>query len=247
MAQGSRIDEARAAIAFLTRLPVGGRTCALPDCAWAFPLAGLLAGLAGALVWLLAGTLNLPAAAAGLLALAAMALLTGALHEDGLADMADGLGGSTRERRLDIMRDSRIGSFGVLALIFALGLKLAALLALPGEAVPAALVAAAGLSRALAVALLCLLPAARVDGLGASAAAPAPAQALVALGLALLAALALFGPAACLAALFCAGLAAAAVAVTARRAFGGQTGDVLGAQIVLAETAALLALAAIES
>lgn len=239
---GTPLQQALVALTFLTRLPLRAPHLNLAACAWAFPLAGLVVGLASGLAFLAATGLGLNTIAGALIALAAGMLLTGALHEDGLADTADGLGGRDRERRLEIMRDSRIGSFGVLALMVTVGLKLSALASLPAGQVMPALIGAAILSRAFAVPSLCLLPPARDDGLGASAARPAAAQAWIALALAIAVLLLLFGAGQGLRVLLWAGLAAAAVAIAARRIFGGQTGDVLGAQIMVAETAALLAL-----
>ena len=122
------------ALQFLTRLPapawVGYEDAWLHQSVRHFPLAGLLVGLFGTAVLTLALAL-LPAAVAVLLSMAATIWLTGALHEDGLADTCDGLGGTvSRERALEIMKDSRIGSYGTIGLILALGLKAAALTAL---------------------------------------------------------------------------------------------------------------------
>jgi len=238
-----------AAAVLLTRLPVRLSEAAAARgarAAWAYPLVGAgLGALAGA-VFAAALALGLPPGPAAALALAAAAALTGALHEDGLADSADGLwGGWTRERRLEIMRDSRIGAYGVLALVFSLLLRWSALAALaaPLPAI-AALVAAGGTSRAAMVWVWAALPPARADGLAAGAGQPGPATALLA-GVAVLPALVLLPPVAALAALAAAGLAATALARAARARIGGQTGDVLGAVQQTAETATLLALAAI--
>src|SRR5690606_40192087 len=113
------------------------------------------------------GWLGLPSGPAAALALAAAMLMTGCLHEDGLSDVADGIGGgSTRERKLEIMRDSRIGSYGTAALVISLLLRWSALAALAGPAqVFAAFIAAHCASRALPGALMHVLPPARADGL----------------------------------------------------------------------------------
>src|ERR1700760_415860 len=122
-------DEFLAAFTFLTRLPLGSAHTDVPppslaDASGAFPLVGLVIGAIGGIAYAIASALALPALAAALIAIAATALITGALHEDGLADTADGFGGgATREMKLEIMRDSRIGTFGVLALIFSIGLR----------------------------------------------------------------------------------------------------------------------------
>ena len=141
------------AVAFFTRIPVSampGAEWSLADAAWAFPLVGAGIGAIIALVFLIGELLRLGDWPSALLALLAGLLVTGALHEDGLADTADGLfGGGDRSRRLAIMRDSRHGTFGVLALILSISLRAAALAQI-GEVVSAglALIAAHAMSRA---------------------------------------------------------------------------------------------------
>ncbi|OWJ67206.1 adenosylcobinamide-GDP ribazoletransferase [Inquilinus limosus] len=245
------LRDLRVAACFLTRLPVpwppGAPADALARSMRLFPLAGAGIGLAAGLVWALALWLGAPALVAALLALTALALLTGALHEDGLADVADGFGGGrSRERALEIMRDSRIGSYGTLALVLSVGLRAAALAALardPWGGV-AALAAAGAVSRATCPALLAWLRPARPDGLGAGAGRPPSEAVLTALGLALCFALLLLGLRHGLAALALAVLVSWALAGVARRRIGGQTGDVLGAAQQLAEVAVLCAAAA---
>ncbi len=233
----SRRDELAGAFMLLTRLPVARFArgpAAAADCVWAYPLAGAAAGAVGAAVFAVAG-MAVPATVAAILAVGATVLVTGGLHEDGLADTADGFGGGrTRLRKLEIMRDSRIGSFGALALMLSLGLRVSALAQLGHPA--AALIAAGASARGAMIAVLWCLPAARADGLAAPLAALRPGTALA--GLALAAALAM--PA--LGALPAAFGAAAIVAVIARRQIGGYTGDVLGAAEQAAECAALTAL-----
>lgn len=215
--------------------------------AWGWPLIGAGLGLWAAAVGGLALWLGLPPVLAAGLALAAQVAATGALHEDGLADCADGLwGGGTPARRLEIMRDSRLGSYGALALVFGLGLRWAALAALftaGWAAGAAALLAAGALSRAVMPALMAALPPARADGL--SRAAGRPGRGTVALGgaLAVLLAWAALGAFPFAAVTSCLALALAWGAA-ARAKLGGQTGDVLGAGQQLAEIAVLLALAA---
>lgn len=228
------------ALALLTRLPLPR----LPDAAfdsqaravWAFPFVGLVVGGSAAVAASLAPT---PAIGAGL-ALAAMALLTGALHEDGLADTADGFwGGMTKERRLEIMKDSRIGAYGVLALILVTGLRFAAIAA---AGLPALIVAACA-SRGVIPALMAWMPHARADGLSRSVGTPGAAPAIAAIALSALISLVILGAPA-LKALLAAALVAGAVAWIARRKIGGQTGDVLGAVQQLSETAILIVLVA---
>jgi adenosylcobinamide-GDP ribazoletransferase len=228
------------AVQFLTRLPVRvaftpAGMAAAPG--W-FPLVGMGIGAAAAAVHA-AALLVWPAPIAVLLCLAATLLLTGALHEDGLADTADGLGGgATRERALDIMRDSRIGTYGAVALILAVGLKVAALMALP--VVAAALIAAHGLSRFSSVLVMATSPYAREAGAASGMAAPHLALPC-ATALACVALLAwAFGGVAALGAL--AGLAAAHLALrrVAERRLGGYTGDTLGAVQQVSEVAIYL-------
>lgn len=241
------LSELHLAATFLTRVP-------LPDCGLLppgslarsmrlFPLVGAGIGLGAGLVFVLAHAV-LPPLAAALLAVLAGVLLTGALHEDGLADTADGMGArGGRDQRLEVMRDSRSGAYGVLALVFSIGLRAAALAAAPSAlAGLGALVAAAAWSRALIPASMQIMPPARADGLGAGAGQPDATIAATAamLGIALaLAGLGLAAPLAVLAAL----AAAWGVVVLARRMLGGFTGDVLGAIQQMAEAAVLLAAA----
>lgn len=239
----ARGRELGAALGLLTRLPLGrwpmpADAAGFARAAWAYPLVGALAGgVAGGAQALLVA-FGLPPALAAPWSLAVLLLLTGALHEDGLADMADGFGGGRdRARKLAIMRDSRIGSFGALALLLSLFLRGAALALLPS---PLLMMAAAGaLSRAALLVPLGLLPPARADGLAAGL-----GRAGVAPGLAVGAALAflLLPPGGAFSALLAAVLAGLGVALLARRQVGGHTGDVLGGCAVLAECAVLTAL-----
>jgi len=238
-----------AAVGLLTRLPVpldGDRAMARGGAAaWAFPLAGALVGAMAGAVWALAAWLGLPQPVAAGLAVATSVIVTGALHEDGLADSADGLwGGWTRDRRLAIMRDSRIGSYGVVALILSLGLRAGALAALPPTLAPPALIACGALSRGAMVGLWAVLPPARRDGLSAGTGRPRPATAALALALGVAVGVLACGSAGLGAAM--AGLGGAAVVGTIARAkIGGQTGDILGAAQQVADIAALLALVAL--
>jgi adenosylcobinamide-GDP ribazoletransferase len=241
------------AVQFLTRLPtpaVEGFQLDWPVRAARFyPLIGQLVGLLAGAVWLLAGTLWPPTVAAAL-AVGAAVLITGAFHEDGLADTADGLGGGqTRERKLSIMKDSRIGTFGSVALWGVLILRVLALAALAPWLGALALVTAHGAGRAAAVLAMRLTP--YVGDHDAAKGRPADARVGVyetlfaaAWGLVpLLALAAAFGPARAGFAVLLGGAAAVWLALAARRAVGGHTGDVLGGVEQVVETAVLLAAA----
>lgn len=255
MDKSGRMAEAHLAFVFLTRLPLprlseaAART-PLARAVWAFPLVGVVVGLITAGALHLAHLLDLPAAVAVLLAIAAGLLATGALHEDGLADVADGFGGgATKERKLEIMRDSRIGTYGVLALLVAVGLRWAALTALLETAgvaaASAAVVMAAVLSRTAVPLAMAMLEPARGDGLGATAGRTEAAPVAVAVALAAAAAWLLL-PHALLAPVFAFGLIAVLlVAGLARRHIGGQTGDVLGAVEQVAGLTVLVTLVAL--
>ncbi|HSV30376.1 MAG TPA: adenosylcobinamide-GDP ribazoletransferase [Candidatus Omnitrophota bacterium] len=233
------------AAAFLTRLPLpdlgpvaeGGLARAMRG----FPLVGGGLGILAGLVFMAAHSV-LPAALAAVLAVLALVLLTGALHEDGLADTADGLGArGDRERRLEVMRDSRSGAYGVLALIFSIGIRAVALAQAPsGAAGLGALVAACALGRALVPAAMQVMPPARPDGLGAMAGVPDASVAALAAVLGLMLTVAGMGQAAPVV-IVSAVAAALAVVAVARRALGGYTGDVLGAVVQAAEAAVLVA------
>ncbi len=234
-----------AAVVFLTRFPLprASRSAAtIAESAWAFPLVGAAIGLSSGLVFVLARAFHLGAAAAALLALLAGFLLTGAMHEDGLADTADGLGGGRdREEALAIMRDSRLGTYGVAAISLSIGLRAAALSAIAAP-IPAlsALLAAHAVSRALLPLAALALPPARKEGQGAAFAQKGLLGPFAAAALALLFALAALGPVKGFLGLGLAGLFSLAVGALARRRIGGYTGDVLGAMEQVGEIAMLL-------
>ena len=169
--------DVRDALRFFTRAPLGDPSRAAPldmnRVAWAAPVAGAAVGLAGALVLALTAKLGLPAFLRAGLATAALVVATGGLHEDGIADVADGFGGgATRADKLEIMRDSRIGAYGAIALTLFAPLRVAALAAaLDGGLwrAAAALILVAALSRSAALTPLALLKPARADGAGAAA------------------------------------------------------------------------------
>lgn len=226
--------------------PDGPETPNMARALRAFPLVGIGIGVASAAIYAIAYHLSVPPFAAALCALAASAFLTGVLHEDGLADFADGLaGGQSPDDRLRIMDDSRIGAAGGLALLFAVGLKTAALstLGTPGAAAAALIAAGAG-SRAIFPLVMTRLPAARPGGLGALVGAPSGDVTLAALVIGGVAMVLFLGFGSGLVGILVAGLAAAAVSALALRSLGGYTGDVLGAIQQVVEVAILLAAAA---
>jgi adenosylcobinamide-GDP ribazoletransferase len=248
-------------IRFYSRLPVPrlpGETDihALPDFRMiprALPLAALVIALPAALTLLLGGLVDLSPALAATLAVTVLVLTTGGLHEDGLADSADGLfGGHSPERRLEIMKDSRIGAYGALALGLSLLLRVTALAAIleaaGGWAAGAALLSAAICSRTGGIAILTVLPPARRDGAAAAVGRPEPGSVWLALALAGgLAAALTFATALPLAGLVVGlgigALGLAGVIRLARALIGGQTGDIVGAGQQTAEIAVYLGFA----
>ncbi|MFO1155012.1 MAG: adenosylcobinamide-GDP ribazoletransferase [Rhodospirillales bacterium] len=211
-----------------------------------FPLIGVGIGTCAALALLASFHIGLHPLACALIALAVAALVSGALHEDGLADFFDGLGGGhTVEQRLTIMSDSRLGSFGALSLVFATIIRAAILSGLfSPDTAALALIAGATVSRATLPGLMRWLEPVRPGGLGAEAGRPEPTKIALAVLIALVTALLTVGFWGAMSALVAALVAAALVGFVARQKLGGQTGDVLGAAQVLAEIAVLAAIAA---
>ena len=233
------IRDILSALGLLTRFPVNLTEAPAPRAAWAWPLAGLLVGLLAAGGGAFGLWLGLVPGVVAALVLGIEAAATGGLHEDGLADCADGFwGGQDRARRLEIMKDSRVGSYGVLALGLVLLARWAALTALVDGGHWGALIAAEALSRAAMAGVMAGLPNARGRGLSASHGAPEGETVAIAAALALGLAGMMAGwaaPAMAIAAL----AAAAGVGAVARAKIGGQTGDVLGAAQQMALVAAL--------
>lgn len=233
------------AFALLSRLPLPNHRGTGAASAWAWPLVGAMLGALGAALASGALCLGVTPGVTAALVLALGAMLTGGLHEDGLSDTADGLyGGWTKARRLEIMKDSRVGSYGVLALVLvtlARWAGLTAVLVYGGHW--AALVATGALSRAPMALVMVLLPNARGEGLSHATGRPSPAVALVGLALAVVIAGALTGWTA-VPLVFAALGGTVALAFSALRRIGGQTGDILGAAQQLAEVACLAVLSA---
>jgi adenosylcobinamide-GDP ribazoletransferase len=223
------------AIAFLTRLPVPARGIPnLNRAAVYFPLVGLLVGAIAAVTRALADEALQPLPAT-LLAVAAAIIVTGALHEDGLADVADALGAhTTRESRLEILKDPRVGTFGALALILATGITTTTIATLDTEHAARALVISHVLARWAILPVSRALQPAR-EGAGSLLRVTTPAL-LTATALAIAVTLAVSLDAAT--ALLAAALAATATAAVLQRTLGGITGDGYGATAKLAELAA---------
>ncbi|HTQ32591.1 MAG TPA: adenosylcobinamide-GDP ribazoletransferase [Stellaceae bacterium] len=242
-------DQFLLATSVLTRLPVPPavpQECTVAEASWAFPAVGAGIGMVAAIVLFMAASFNVGEASSALLALVAGGLLTGALHEDGFADTLDGFGGgSNRDEKLAIMRDSRSGVYGILALVFSIGLRAAALVAI-GSPIEAslALIAAHAASRAALPAVMWRLAPARADGLGAMAGKPGLASVIVAAAIGAFVALGMLGPIRGAVAFVLMGFGTAAMAHLAKRQIGGYTGDVLGAIQQIGEIAMLLVAAA---
>ncbi|MGM0662102.1 MAG: adenosylcobinamide-GDP ribazoletransferase [Pseudomonadota bacterium] len=241
-----RARDVAQAVSLLSRLPLRGTAHDRgARAAWAYPVAGMVVGVLAASGGALAQGLGLPAPLAALVALGLLVICTGALHEDGLADSADGLwGGWSRERRLEIMKDSHIGTYGVIALVLSLGARWAALWLLftqgPATAA-AAIVASAGLSRAVMPCVMAALRHARATGLSHSQGRPSPRTAALGLGIAGATTLLLTGGAGIWAVIW-ALIAASLVARIAQVKIGGQTGDILGATQQITEIAVLFSI-----
>ena len=251
------IDDTARSVAFLSRVPMPqrhfiGYDGRLSRAVRAFPLAGVLIVLPAAALAALLSAFHAPPALLAISTLALQVLVTGALHEDGLSDSADGIGGGRdRDSALAIMKDSRAGSYGVVALILSFGLRAAAIAALAAVLTPSglgmALLAVAAASRTAMVWHWSLLPPARRDGVAASVGEPENSATLFALASGIGISALLLLPHGTVAS-FALASAAAVLAVLlftriALRKIGGHTGDTIGATQQLAEMSVLFALA----
>ncbi|GAA0606453.1 adenosylcobinamide-GDP ribazoletransferase [Thalassospira tepidiphila] len=237
----SRISDFWRALALLSRVPVKGiddfRAEVIARSVWSWPLVGLLLAGFAMLPAMLVYSLTANILIFAIIASAGMVLLTGSMHEDGIADCADGFGGGfERARKLEIMRDSQIGTYGVVALILCFGLRLI-LLSAAGDAGQAAILflVMAITSRAAMPVVMHILPPARADGLGKGAGTPSVMMVGLGVGLALILSLVLSGLFATLAIFMGGLLAVGIVAAVAKWQIGGQTGDVLGATQIVTE------------
>ncbi|QKW97200.1 MULTISPECIES: adenosylcobinamide-GDP ribazoletransferase [Agrobacterium] len=258
MKAGDFITDVMHSVAFLSRLPVPSRFFGEGDgasmrrTARAFPAAGLLIALPAAFLVVIFATFDASPQLTGWLAIGLTAPITGALHEDGLADMADGFGsGKDKARMLEIMKDSRIGSYGTIAMVLSFALRATALASLietlPGKTAAACLIATLVMSRALMVWHWQALPAAKTSGIAAGAGQPGESDRNIALVTGLLVFI-LFTLHA-LPILSIALVMAAAILATVLfgrlcdRKIGGHTGDTIGACQQITEIVTLVALA----
>lgn len=234
-----------AAFSLLTRLPIpvnhekSGERAAIAT--WAYPLVGAVLGLIAGIIGNLLYWFGAPGSISAIAALLALVLMSGGLHEDGLADCADGFGGAMdKKQRLEIMKDSHIGAFGVIALIlFILG-RYSSIEVLVYTSFCLPLMAAGAASRLPMVLAMYVMPNARGDGLSATVGKPPETSLAIAIVLTLLICFLSLG----LSGIFIFGwamIAAGFMALLAQRTIGGQTGDVLGAIQQCAELAALAA------
>lgn len=235
----------------LTRVPVmwllrADQPEPLNRCVWAFVPVGAVVGTFGGIVFCGCASVGFPPSVAAIITIAAQVVLCGGFHEDGLADFFDGLGGRTQERRLEIMRDSRIGSFGVLSLVLGLGLKAATLANLPHlmDGFAALVVSGAG-GRAAMTFVVLSLPPVRQDGLAHELHSLPVMPAGIMIAFAVLATMLLLPLPAAILITVCAGMVAMIMTHHLRRSLGGHTGDTLGATAALAEIL-ILTLASIQ-
>jgi adenosylcobinamide-GDP ribazoletransferase len=243
-------SDLKAALQFSTRLPIGswiaGDRVDFNQMAWAIPIAGAIVGLIGALVYTLARALGLTPVPSAALSVVATMLTTGCLHEDGLADTVDGFGGGrSRDDKLEIMRDSRIGTYGTCALILSVLLRTSAIasLGIPALVTPT-LIAAHAASRATMPISMWLVPPARTDGLSAAAGSMSQRSFGIASALGIAALVLAFGLTAGIVLTVLLLLAIGGMARLCIKQIGGQTGDVLGALEQVSEIVILLAAAA---
>ncbi len=234
-------------VGFLTCLPtIIAHSNPRPQGAWAWPIIGAAIGAAAGAIMVALLSLNISHSISAVVVLALLAAVTGCLHEDGLADTADGLwGGSDAQRRLKIMRDSRIGTYGAAALILAFLARHTGIIEASAQFNSILFLAVAGaVSRALMVLFMSRSSYARTDGLAARFGRPKQQTAYLACGLAFIFALLAVGWAAFVV-IPVAVVCAATLNLACRRLIGGVTGDTLGAIQQVAEIACLLCLAAL--
>lgn len=239
------------AASLLTRLPVpvdhstaGERGAAA---VWAYPIVGGALGLIAGLLATFIGVFGFSSGVVAVIAIALLAIMSGVMHEDGLSDATDGLiGATTAEKALTIMKDSRIGSFGALALVLVVLGKWTSLGDIgQSQNIIVPLVVAGALSRVPMIAAMVYMDHARDDGLSAGVGRPTTKSLGVAAAIAVGTAFVLTGFFSTIFFVFCVAVAALPVYAIAQRKIGGQTGDILGASQQCAEFACLAAIAAL--
>ncbi|MDH5772398.1 MAG: adenosylcobinamide-GDP ribazoletransferase [Rhodospirillaceae bacterium] len=242
---------------FFTRLPWPGDfwpggaagkikpSIKLSSAARAFPFAGIVIGAIGAFVLFVSARAGLHPLASSILGLGAGMLASGAIHEDGLADVFDGFGGgANKTQKLEIMKDSRIGTYGMLSLVIITGLKASLLAGLPGPGLAAgALFVANVLPRAGLPLMMVALKPAKKSGLGHGAGVPKKEDAIISIIIGVLVSVLVLGLSVGISASVTAGLGLALMGYVAKRQIGGLSGDVLGGAEQIGESFVLLALA----
>jgi adenosylcobinamide-GDP ribazoletransferase len=247
---GGLASDLAVALAFYTRLPIQPQKpvddAALARASWCLPIVGALIGVIAGFAYWISVRLNMPQLVAATVAVAASMMLTGCLHENGLAGTADGLGGGTTpERALDIMPEHRIGAFGACALIVSFVLRVGAITDLPKAGLVAwALIGAHTMARAGLPLFMRVVPPAGPDGLAAQAGAPPPDRAWASLVIGAIILWIALGFTAALVAIVFMLLGNAVVALIGHRKIGGQTGGVRGAAEQVGECIVLMTTAA---
>lgn len=243
------LSDIPAALGLLTRLPVrvdtDRATTRGAAAAWAYPIVGLIVGCISAIGMITAGAIGLPAGAVALIGVATVTIITGAMHEDGLADTADGLwGGWDPVHRLKIMKDTYIGTYGVIAIVLSLLIRWLLLTELIDMNAGLAVIAAAMLSRAAMVGVMAWLPNARDSGLSRAVGRPSLIVTLIAVAIAAVGAIGLIGVDG-----ICAAAAVVVMAIgcgaIAKAKIGGQTGDILGFVQQMTEISVMICLVAL--
>ena len=238
-------------VSFLTRIPISKDLLFernLMDAAWSFPLIGGLVGFLGGMVALLLSYFNISSIVISFITIGAIILLTGGLHEDGLADTADGFGSNKNpEDKINIMRDSQIGVYGTLALIIAISVKAVALSELINKdqffACIIALIVSGSLSRSTIIGIAFFLEKASETGLASFAGKPRATGVGICFLISILLCIFLLPSTKVLAAILISIVTTVVIGFLSKKQINGYTGDILGTTQVLSETALLIYLA----
>lgn len=231
-----------ASLMLLTRIPIKWEKISpetppnLNRCLWCYPIIGLIVSCITAAVYYIAIWINIPQVVSAIIAIITMIFITGSFHEDGLADVADGFGGgNTIEKKLSIMRDSRIGTYGSVALITSLILKIAILAKFETQQTVIALIISGVFSRLMILYILLILKPARSDSLSSEAGKPAPSSLVIATFASMLIAAALINPTIVIYIFMISISATIVLSIIAHRQISGYSGDVLGATQQISE------------